>query len=397
MMEEINMVSAKIPFNEQIRLQELYDSRLLDTPEEPIFDEIVKFAALLCKVPLSLIGFIDADRQWFKAKQGIKFSEIPREISVCGHTILGNELVEIHDMTSDERFFDNPLVIDGPLVKFYAGMPLVTSTGSCLGTLCVGDIVPGKLNNEQKLGLRVLAGNIVSIIELRIKNKSLSNLIDTQKSIISVLAHDVRNPLTSLKNTIELRESNVLDDQDVSEMMGMVASQLDSTLQMVENVVNWGQLHLRFSKLEFNDFNLHQLINQIFELEALNSLIKNNKLLNLVDENKIVYSDQNIIEFLLRNLISNANKFTFDGTISVNCKKNGNQTILTITDTGVGMTMEKANELLNGTSSNTTLGTNSEKGSGLGMLLVKEFIECIKGSITIESIINKGTTFTIIF
>ncbi len=396
-MEEISMMSAKVPVNEQTRLQELYDSRLLDTPQEPVFDEIVKFAAQLCNVPLSLIGFIDNNRQWFKAKHGIDISEISREISVCGHAILDEELFEISDMTLDSRFHDNPMVINEPYIRFYAGVPLITSTGSGLGTLCVGDIVPGKLSDEQKFGLKVMAKTIVNIIELRIKNKSLHNLIDTQKSIISVLAHDVRNPLTSLKNTIELRQSEVLDDKDVSEMMGMVAGQLDSTLQMVENVVNWGQLHLQFSKLKFNDFNLHQLIKQIFELEALNSLIKNNKLLNLVDKNKVVYSDQNILEFLLRNLISNANKFTYNGTISVNCKKNGVQTILTIADTGVGMTMEKANELLNGTTSNTTLGTNSEKGSGLGMLLVKEFIECIKGSITVESTLNKGTTFTIIF
>lgn len=396
-MEEISMMSAKVPVNEQTRLQELYDSRLLDTPQEPVFDEIVKFAAQLCNVPLSLIGFIDNNRQWFKAKHGIDISEISREISVCGHAILDEELFEISDMTLDSRFHDNPMVINEPYIRFYAGVPLITSTGSGLGTLCVGDIVPGKLRDEQKFGLKVMAKTIVNIIELRIKNKNLHNLIDTQKSIISVLAHDVRNPLTSLKNTIELRQSEVLDDKDVSEMMGMVAGQLDSTLQMVENVVNWGQLHLQFSKLKFNDFNLHQLINQIFELEALNSLIKNNKLLNLVDKNKVVYSDQNILEFLLRNLISNANKFTYNGTISVNCKKNGAQTILTIADTGVGMTMEKANELLNGTTSNTTLGTHSEKGSGLGMLLVKEFIECIKGSITVESTLNKGTTFTIIF
>ena len=81
-MEDISMVSAKVPVNEQARLQELYDSRLLDTPQEPVFDEIVKFAAQLCNVPLSLIGFIDNNRQWFKAKHGINFTEIPREISV---------------------------------------------------------------------------------------------------------------------------------------------------------------------------------------------------------------------------------------------------------------------------------------------------------------------------
>ena len=390
------MIPAIIPENENNRLQDLHNSKLLDTPQEDEFDEIVKFASQLCNTPISLISLVDSNRQWFKARIGLDATETSRDIAFCSHAILQDNLFEIRDTLNDKRFFDNPLVVEDPSIRFYAGMPLVTSTGSRLGTLCVIDSTPGHLTEMQKAGLKVLANNVIKIAELRIKNKDLYYLTETQKRIISILAHDVRNPLTSIKNIIGLKQSEILDAEDASEMMDMVTGQLDNTIQMVENIVNWGQLHLKFGSLELKDFDLYELVEQIFGSEVLNSAAKNNKLINLVEPGAVIHSDERTVEFILRNLVGNANKYTENGTIIIDMLAMGIKTLLTITDTGVGMSAEKAAELMSESSYHSTLGTNSEKGSGLGLLLVKEFIERMAGTITVESEIGKGTTFKII-
>ena len=310
------MISARIPENENTRLQDLQDSGLLDSPAEAEFDEIVAFASDLCNMPISLISLVDSNRQWFKARIGLNAIETNRDIFFCSHAILEDHLFEVPDTLNDIRFSDNPMVVQDPSIRFYAGMPLVTSSGSRLGTLCVIDKTPRQLTEKQKFGLKVLANNVIKIAELRIKNKELYYITETQKRIISILAHDVRNPLASIKNIIDLNQSDILNTADAAEMMAMVAAQLNNTIEMVENVVNWGKLHLQFGHLQFEDFNLYKLVNRILGSEALTGVAKNNKLINEVEKGTIIHSDKQAVEFMLRNLVSNANKFTENGTIN---------------------------------------------------------------------------------
>jgi len=390
------MVAAKIPENEKSRLKDLFESGLLDTPQEDDFDEIVKLASMLCNTSISLITLVDSNRQWFKAKVGIDIVETERDVSFCSHAILQDQLFEVPDTLEDIRFIDNPFVINDPSIRFYAGVPLVTSSGSRLGTLCVLDKTPGRLTEMQRFGLKVLANNVMKIAELKIKNKELQYLTETQKRIISILAHDVRNPLNTIKNIVELKGSDMLDEDDAAQLMDKVAVQLNNTIAMVDNIVNWGQLQLKFGRLQLEDFDIHELVERIFGSEALKSIEKNNKLINDIAPGAIIHSDEQALEFILRNLVSNANKYTENGSITINMQPSGIKTILRVIDTGVGMTGQQVNDLLNNSTHNTTLGTHKEKGSGLGLLLVKEFIDRMDGSITVESVINKGTSFKIV-
>jgi signal transduction histidine kinase len=390
------MISAPIPQNENVRLQDLHESGLLDTPQEDEFNEIVRFASILCNMPISLISLVDSNRQWFKAKVGLESNETHRDFSFCAHAILQEDLFEVPDTLQDSRFCDNPLVLDTPDIRYYAGMPLVSSTGSRLGTLCVIDREPRRLTEKQRFGLKVLANNVIKIAELRVKNKELYHATENQKRIISILAHDVRNPLASIKNIIGLKQTDVIDAQDAAQMMEMVSKQLTNTIEMVENVVNWGQLQLKFGSLQLEDFDLHQLVARIFGSESLKSIAKNNKLINNVHRHTIIHSDERALEFVLRNLISNANKYTDNGRITVDMEQKGMKTILSISDTGVGMTKDQAAGLLKNNAFKSTSGTNKEKGSGLGLVLAKEFIERLDGTITVESEVGKGTCFRIV-
>ncbi|OCX51671.1 hypothetical protein BEL04_16775 [Mucilaginibacter sp. PPCGB 2223] len=389
------MITPIIPDNENERLLDLYRTKLLDTPEEKEFNEIVMLASEVCEMPISLITLVDVNRQWFKARVGLDTTETNRDVSFCGHAILQDDIFEVPDASLDIRFSDNPLVADDPSIRFYAGMPLVTHNGNRLGTLCVIDRMPRTLTEKQRFALRVLAGNVIKIAELRMKNKQLHTITETQKRIISIIAHDVRNPLAAIKSVIDLKQADYIDEQTSAEMLEMVSVQMNSTLEMVDNVVNWGQLQLNNADTVFDELNVHEVVNEVLAAEALIANKKNNKLINQANPAATVLIDKQVLKFILRNLVSNSNKFTQDGSISVATKKDGKKTIITVTDTGVGMSAEKAKKLFMETEKTSTLGTNNEKGSGLGLMLVKEFVDQVKGSIAVGSKPGEGTKFTI--
>lgn len=161
------MRAAPIPENEAARLETLRQYQILDTDSEETFDDLTRLAAYICQTPNALISLIDANRQWFKARVGIKARETPRNVSFCGHAILHRDCFIIEDALFDERFADNPIVIGEPFVRFYAGMPLWSPEGFAIGTLCVIDRKPRTLDKKQIDALRMLANQVMSQLELR--------------------------------------------------------------------------------------------------------------------------------------------------------------------------------------------------------------------------------------
>ncbi len=151
---------------EAARLAALQRLGVLDTPSESAFDEIAELAAMFCKTPTALVTFVDASRQWFKARIGFAASETPRELAFCAHTILQRDVMEIPDALLDPRFASNPFVTGEPRIRFYAGAPLVTSDGNAVGSLAVIDYVPRQLGADQRAALRALANQIVAQLTL---------------------------------------------------------------------------------------------------------------------------------------------------------------------------------------------------------------------------------------
>ena len=163
------------PSNEAERQKALLNYHIMDSETEADFDRLTELASLICDTPISLVTLLDDKRQWFKSNKGLVVSETPKEISFCQHAIKDNQLFEIIDAKEDDRFKQNVLVTGDPNIRFYAGYPLVDPKGFALGTLCVIDREPKKLNESQKKALTLLAEEVVALIVERRKKEELEN------------------------------------------------------------------------------------------------------------------------------------------------------------------------------------------------------------------------------
>lgn len=160
---------------ERRRIAELNGYGLLDTENEPEFDEIVKSAARVFGTPIALISLVDEERQWFKARHGLDAAETPRTISFCTHAIQGAAPFVVSDASKDERFAASPLVTGDPNIRFYAGAPLKTPTGRRIGTLCVIDSeARGAMSAEARQCLEEMAAEVMVAIEARKKRLAAS-------------------------------------------------------------------------------------------------------------------------------------------------------------------------------------------------------------------------------
>jgi phosphoribosyl 1,2-cyclic phosphodiesterase/CheY-like chemotaxis protein len=154
-----------IPKDEQQRLASLRALRILDTGPEERFDRITRLASALFDAPIALVSLVDENRQWFKSCYGLNVKETSRDAAFCAHVVYNREPMIVPDTFQDKRFADNPLVINEPRIRFYAGCPLILHDGACIGTLCVIDTRPRPQEVSDVACLRDLADLVVQEIQ----------------------------------------------------------------------------------------------------------------------------------------------------------------------------------------------------------------------------------------
>lgn len=186
------MQAPGVPENEPKRLEALRAYRIVDTPPEPAFDGLTALAAHILGVPIALISIVDSTRQWLKSSHGIVATEVPRELSFCGHVVATDQELIVQDALDDQRFVDNRFVTGDPHVRFYAGVPLRSQDGFVLGTLCVLDRTPQELTPERKHLLNILAQQVTAQLELRRRNVELEEHAQVQKTLQEQLQGSLR-------------------------------------------------------------------------------------------------------------------------------------------------------------------------------------------------------------
>lgn len=231
---------------------------------------------------------------------------------------------------------------------------------------------------------------------LKESEKHLKELNATKDHIFSIIAHDLRSPFNNILGFSDLLIENKDDDTFTESVkyLNIINSSANNTLILLDNLLNWaisqtGEISFNPVKIVFSN-----IIMEVLSLEKSIAMAKNISLNYFTADEIEVYADENMLKIILRNLISNAIKFTkVGGHIRIGAISKQNRIEITVSDNGIGMSEEKRKVLFDIYSISTTLGTANEKGSGLGLVLCKEFVEKHKGEIWVESNEGKGSDF----
>lgn len=232
-------------------------------------------------------------------------------------------------------------------------------------------------------------------LEIQKQKEKLEELNRIKDKLFSVVSHDIKAPLSSLKLSLALTKINKLSQDEFKEVSTEIESHLDQTTNFIQNLLQWAKFQLRGEVVKPVRLDIHAMI------EETAGLLDNDmrqKLISLqmeVQTDCVAYADQVMIQSVLRNLINNAVKFTpVGGTITLRSKCEDEKVIVSVSDTGVGISPENRNSIFT-LESLTTPGTRQEAGTGLGLVLCKEFTEKNNGDIWFDSEVGKGTTFSI--
>ncbi len=180
-------MKSPVPTNEAERLEALRSYHVLDSLGEGAYDDITKLAAYICDTPIAMISLVDGDRQWFKAKVGLKQEGTVRDVAFCAHAIMAPKPMIIRDALKDGRFANSLLVRRPPHIRFYAGFPLITPEGHALGTLCAIDRKPRDLSPDQTKAMEALARQVMDRLELRRVSNQLAQALEHVKTLHGLL------------------------------------------------------------------------------------------------------------------------------------------------------------------------------------------------------------------
>jgi len=228
------------------------------------------------------------------------------------------------------------------------------------------------------------------------RSESLENLNKSKEKIFSILSHDLRQPLISVKSLLYLMNQNAVSSSTLLEMSGKINSSLDHLLLSLDNTLNWSISQLNGLHTSPESLDLYEIAGNVHEFLEENIQGKNLVYIDNIQVNARVLADKEQLTIILRNLLSNAIKFTrTGGLIHLFAKEHSSHWEINIEDNGIGMDNEMIGKLFNADEHFTRRGTANEKGTGLGLRLIKELIQMNEGNISVASTPGKGTIFSV--
>ena len=397
------MIAPPKPFNEKERLRELNKFSILDSAPEPEFDELVELASRICKAPISMISLVDEERQWFKSKIGLSVDQTDRNLSFCGHAILNNDVMVVSDTASDQRFSDNPFVTDTPSIRFYAGAPIV-SNGHTLGTICILDVIPRNISEEEIRTLKILAGQVKKLLELRLSNQSLKLQLQvdqvqkeslqaiarTNNLLISVVRDKVGKTIDGLQQKLENFSTRALSRDAIFSLFEEVGTQLSGTSALIRNLAEWNE----------SQSGVLSVTNATIPLKAMAQQVKDKLQKDFpqltarfkmhLPENITIGQHRTKLEFILRQLLFQVLHTCKDANIHLSATSDNDFVLLVI-----NVDDESAATLLSSQlQQEKKLGAEEEL---LELFFVEEMILRLGGKLSIDSIDGMGTMISFTF
>jgi len=212
----------------------------------------------------------------------------------------------------------------------------------------------------------------------------------------SIISHDLKNPLSVIMSTSNFLDTqyNNLNDNERQELVGIIRNSSQNMNELLEGLLNWARASMGSMEYKPVKLDLLYLVSKVLDLQLQNAKIKNISLRNSVKESVSVYADENMVLLILRNLVSNAIKFSSDGCrVDISSIVDGDKVIITVSDNGIGISEEDKAKLFKVEEHHSTVGTNNEAGTGVGLILCKELVEKHSGKIWVESELGEGSKF----
>lgn len=391
-----------IPSNELERLLRLSDLDLDYSNLKKSLDDLTRLAAKVVGAEVSLVNLIDSYTQWSVSSYGLDVDQMAREDSVCQYTVADEDrlgVFEVADLSKDDRFSDKFYVKDDPKLRYYLGIPLELENGINLGALCVLDTNYKEVDPEKREMLKLIAKEVVNRIRVQYAIDKLQQKVKESNLTKQKLAHDIRGPIGGIIGLAEIVSSQGDRGslQEVLDFVKLIQQSGRTLLELADDILS---KELEARKPDDSEFTLTLLKSK---LENLYYPQAKNKSIQLSISNSSKNADlpfpKNKLLQILGNLISNSIKFTpAEGTVKVqmalDVKENSKELLFEVSDTGVGMSREKLDEILQGHASSER-GTSDEKGYGLGLNLVNHLLKSLNGTWEAESEIGKGTKIAI--
>lgn len=229
--------------------------------------------------------------------------------------------------------------------------------------------------------------------EIQKRSEELEQLNQVKDKFFSIISHDLRSPINALAGLMDLLDKGAISPEELPVAVKELRTRFNHTRSLMNNLLDWTVLQMDKMHLQAGHVPLKKIVDE--NIELLGSIqSKHVNMINRVPETAIGYADSNTINLVIRNLITNAIKFTNDGgEIIVSAQEKGNELVVSVKDNGIGMTADIQKKLFDKVNPYSTRGTANEKGTGLGLILCKEFIEKNGGRIWVESVEGNGSTF----
>ncbi len=396
------MLTPPMPQNEMDRLMTLSDLDLDYSAHADSFKDLTKLAAMVAGTEMSLINLIDSYTQWTISSHNLELEQMPREESVCQYVLMGDQDMEVADLSVDERFKDRPYVTGGPNIRYYYGVPLNVNNHN-IGALCVVDAHAAKQLNPEKIELlKIIAGEIINRLKYAKVIDDLRNNLTEAKQTQKKVAHDIRGPLSGIIGLAQLIKEQGDENQmeEVLEFMNLIHKSGRSILELADEILSADKKERKITELKGDEFNqvvFKDKLEKLYVPQAMNKQIKFT--VNTSSESETIPFSKNKLLQITGNLISNAIKFTpNNGSVTVDLdlieEENKNILQIKVKDSGVGLDAQGITTILQGTATSTN-GTGGENGYGFGLALVKHLIEGLKGTFNITSVPGDGATFEV--
>jgi signal transduction histidine kinase len=384
------------------KIKALIETDLLDSEPEKMFDDIAEIASKICEMPIALLSLLDIDRQFFKSNLGINLKEAPIEQSFCKIAFQNpGEILIVEDARLDARFKNNLLVKGYPLVVSYYGVPLTSKDGISYGTLCVMDNKVKILNEEQKQQLLKLSKQVEHLIELKVTNKLLKDYqakielySKNMEEFAYLAAHDLKAPIRKIDAFAKLLEKKYLNLWDIKDKkyFSFIHDSSKKMNELISDLLEYSKSNMDLENAV--DFDLQKLIVGLFDSWTYGA--RNPKLVFICNEMPTIYSSKIAFTVLFTNLINNAIKYQkINSTpkIEINWIADDTYWIFTIKDNGIGIEPEYFDQIFKPFK---RLHSSADyQGNGLGLAACIKIIDKLKGQISVNSIIDEGTTFTL--